>query len=90
MLELNGLSGMYHRDMGAKAAACGVDVLIAFGKLAEEMCVAAGGKVCVEKTVSHDEAADIIKGVAKSGDVVLVKGSRGMEMEKITRRLCGS
>ncbi len=89
MLELDDLSGGYHREMGGKAVASGVDFLIAFGKRAEEMCDAVRGKVCVEKTVSHEEAADIISGVAKPGDVVLVKGSRGMEMEKITKKLRG-
>lgn len=87
MLDLEGLSGGYHRAMASKAAACGVDLLIAFGERSGDVCGAADGKIRVEKTVFHNEAADIISRVAKPGDVVLVKGSRGMEMEKITDRL---
>ncbi len=87
MLELGDMSGMYHRAVGEKAAACGVDFLIGFGERAGDVCAAAGSKIRVEKTVSHNEAADIIKSVAKPGDFVLVKGSRGMKMEKIIRRI---
>ena len=49
MLELDDMSGMYHRAVGEKAAACGVDILIGFGERAGDVCAAAGSKVCVEK-----------------------------------------
>jgi UDP-N-acetylmuramyl pentapeptide synthase len=32
---------------------------------------------------SHTEAADLLKKNSKNGDAVLIKGSRGMKMEKI-------
>jgi UDP-N-acetylmuramyl pentapeptide synthase len=36
---------------------------------------------------THDEAADILIRIAKPGDLVLVKGSRGMKMENVIQRL---
>lgn len=87
MLELGDLSKKYHRDCGEKAARCGVDFLIGFGAMADEVCAGAGSEVSVKKTVLHDEAADIIREIANPGDFVLVKGSRAMAMEKIVRRL---
>lgn len=89
MLELGGLSEQYHRAAGEKAARCGVDVLIAFGGEARHICAGAGAGVRVEKAVSHEEAADIIKSIMKRGDLVLIKGSRAMKMEKIARMIGG-
>ncbi len=90
MLELGEFSRKYHRMAGEKASLCGVDVLIGFGEMAEDMRAGAGSKVYFEKTLSHAEAADIIKAMAKPGDFILIKGSRAMAMEKIVRRISGS
>lgn len=90
MLELGAMSAGYHRAAGLKAAECGVDFLIGFGGMSAETCAAADGKTRVEMAASHEEAADIVRRAAKPGDTVLVKGSRGMEMERITRKLCVS
>ncbi|QMU55644.1 MAG: UDP-N-acetylmuramoyl-tripeptide--D-alanyl-D-alanine ligase [Candidatus Mycalebacterium zealandia] len=89
MLELGDLSGQYHYEAGEKAARCGVDILIAFGEEARHIRAGAGDGVRVEKTVSHEEAADIIKSVVRRGDFILIKGSRAMAMEKIARMIGG-
>jgi UDP-N-acetylmuramyl pentapeptide synthase len=36
---------------------------------------------------SHEEIVDRLKEIAREGDVVLVKGSRGMELEKVVEEL---
>ena len=46
--------------------------------MAKERCVA---------TRSHEEAAALVTGNVRSGDFVLVKGSRGMQMEKVIASL---
>jgi len=36
---------------------------------------------------NSDEAADIVANTTKSGDVILVKGSRGVRTEKVIEKL---
>ncbi|MBF0329113.1 MAG: UDP-N-acetylmuramoyl-tripeptide--D-alanyl-D-alanine ligase [Nitrospirae bacterium] len=81
MLELGGFGIEAHKDIGRKLRAMHVDMLIAVGSLmmhaAEEF---GSGAVCVD---SSTEAAAMLSEVAREGDIVLVKGSRGMRMEKV-------
>jgi UDP-N-acetylmuramyl pentapeptide synthase len=41
---------------------------------------------CIDAT-SHQEAAAIVSSKIRAGDFILVKGSRGMEMEKVIASL---
>jgi UDP-N-acetylmuramoyl-tripeptide--D-alanyl-D-alanine ligase len=87
MLELGNISMEAHRTVGATAARLGVDVLITIGMLAKhaaEGAIAAGmSREQVHEAQNHEEAASLIKNFSIPGDVVLIKGSRGMKMEKI-------
>ncbi|MCY4043389.1 MAG: UDP-N-acetylmuramoyl-tripeptide--D-alanyl-D-alanine ligase [Candidatus Dadabacteria bacterium] len=86
MLELGDRSAEYHREAGREAARLGVDFLVGFGGMADEVRAGAPD-VSSHSAVSHGDAADIIASVAKPGDIVLIKGSRAMEMERITSLL---
>ena len=86
MLELGALAGEAHREVGKLAAAC-VERLYVMGEMAETMADGAreAGFPPLEVIVAadHDEIlADLLVGV-KPGDFILVKGSRGMGMEKV-------
>jgi UDP-N-acetylmuramoyl-tripeptide--D-alanyl-D-alanine ligase len=90
MNELGKKSDEYHRQIGAYAAGKGVDLLIAVGEKAAG--IADGAKEAKpELTVLHfdtkDRAWDKMKGILRAGDVILVKGSRGMAMETLVKRI---
>jgi UDP-N-acetylmuramoyl-tripeptide--D-alanyl-D-alanine ligase len=87
MLELGELEVEGHKRIGRLAAAIGLDVLIVLGDRAEMIAEGAqelgfdGGRI--HRATSHHHAAQIIREVAKPGDWVLLKGSRGMRMEDV-------
>ncbi|OPZ73529.1 MAG: UDP-N-acetylmuramoyl-tripeptide--D-alanyl-D-alanine ligase [Firmicutes bacterium ADurb.Bin456] len=91
MLELGPSAVEIHREIGKKAYESGLDFLITVGAIAAgaaEGAVQAGmarGKVfpCTE----HAAALKTLRGLLHTGDVVLVKGSRGMKMEVIVHGL---
>jgi len=92
MLELGSHALTLHRECGAAAAAAGLDLLIAVGgpsarALADE-AVANGmpGSSIVYATTSA-EAAEIAARRTRPGDLVLVKGSRGVGTDVVVDRL---
>ena len=92
MLELGPKSAELHRQVGEQAAEL-VDDLLVMGEMKQEVAAGfcAGGKN--EKHVrlieTHDDAIEILRDLIHPGDRVLVKGSRGMRMEKISKALRG-
>jgi UDP-N-acetylmuramoyl-tripeptide--D-alanyl-D-alanine ligase len=89
MLELGPAAGDYHRAMGEEAATRGVKRLIVRGEHARDTIAAAlaAGMPHAESIEDHRAMAEDIHGAAKAGDVVLVKGSRGMKMERVIEAL---
>jgi len=87
MLELGTAAVDAHRSLGATTARLGVDLVITLGtfaKYAAEGAIDAGmPKDRVLEAGSQAEAAALLKKLSRPGDVVLIKGSRGMKMEKI-------
>lgn len=87
MLELGNSAVEAHREIGRAAGRLGVKVIIAVGALAEYILKGARAagipNDCLFAAGSHAEAADLLTRHSRNGDVVLVKGSRGMKMEKI-------
>jgi UDP-N-acetylmuramoyl-tripeptide--D-alanyl-D-alanine ligase len=91
MLELGARAQGGHREVGETAAALGLDYLVTVGELAGHI---AGGAVDAgfppEKSfrcAEYDSAINILEGLLREGDVVLVKGSRGMRMERFVHYL---
>ncbi len=91
MLELGPNAARMHEDVGEFVARHRVDQLIACGPLAQHLAKgarAAGQDPSCIMTVSDAHvAANAIKGIAKSGDVVLIKASRGMKLELVADAL---
>ena len=89
MLELGSGEGELHRDTGRKIAQSGADMLIGVRGLGSELvagAVEAGLEDAMFATDS-DQAAELVCGMVRAGDLILVKGSRGVKTEKIVSRL---
>ena len=88
MLELGSQEAALHRAAGAQAADAGVDVLITVGPRARHMADAFDREV--HAVTDADAAADVLAQLRQPGDVVLVKGSRGVRLERVAERLSAS
>jgi len=92
MLELGDRAAALHENIGREAAASSVDVLVAVGgspaaALARAAVAAGMRHDRVYHVGSSDEAGDVAVRVVQSGDVVLVKGSRGIRTDQVVERL---
>ncbi len=90
MFELGAGAVEGHRQCGAAAARHGVALLFAVGEMAGETAAGArqaadGGEIVLCR--DNAQALAELQNRLLPGDVVLVKGSRGMRMEEIVRRL---
>jgi len=86
MLELGPTAPELHHQIGTLAAER-VDWLFTYGTLAAEIARGAAAAGLPEERIfvaqSHDELAAHLLELLQAGDRVLVKGSRGMRMEKV-------
>jgi UDP-N-acetylmuramoyl-tripeptide--D-alanyl-D-alanine ligase len=90
MLELGTQARSLHRNVGARAARSGISRLYAYGEFAAEVTAAAhdeGMQPADTFEGSHDEIVEDLKNWLLPGDWLLVKGSRGMAMENVVRKL---
>ena len=85
MLELGEKARTMHEGIGKMIARSHIDALITMGKLSRFMRKKAKeeGMEGLYQADSHHEAARLLRKIAKPGDVILVKGSRAMNMEKV-------
>jgi UDP-N-acetylmuramoyl-tripeptide--D-alanyl-D-alanine ligase len=85
MLELGKDAEKEHELLGEYIAKSNIDYLFTYGDLGK--LIAKGAKRSVNASCYHDHKsiADQIIEVAKKGDVVLIKGSRGIKMEKVIK-----
>jgi len=90
MLELGDQAGALHDEVGRYAADL-VDVVLATGPLSEQTVKGAraiGIKPdCAEYFHDRDSLTRQLKSIVRPGDLVLVKASRGMELEHVVAAL---
>lgn len=92
MLELGVASSDLHRAAGEEAVRSKVDVLVAIGG-ANARAVADGAMKAglaapdVHYLENSQSAADLVATIVRPGDIVLVKGSRGIRTEAVVDRL---
>ncbi len=89
MLELGPAGEEAHRALGAEVARSGAALFIAVGDLSELAAESARAAGLAEVRHFPDSAAAAAWTAAalKPGDLVLVKGSRGMAMERIVEAI---
>ncbi|MEI8131029.1 MAG: UDP-N-acetylmuramoyl-tripeptide--D-alanyl-D-alanine ligase [Leptolinea sp.] len=90
MLELGPYEKTGHEWVGARAAKV-ADQLIAVGpraRMIAESALAAGMPVTAVACVDAvPQAIDVLKSILGEGDVVLIKGSHGLRMDRIVREI---
>ncbi|MCB9757607.1 MAG: UDP-N-acetylmuramoyl-tripeptide--D-alanyl-D-alanine ligase [Candidatus Omnitrophica bacterium] len=85
MLELGTQAKRLHAEIGQRAAKVGVSVILSFGKLSRWISSAAKKTNPEIETLHSDQIAEIQTQISKHlrpFDIVLIKGSRGMKMER--------
>jgi UDP-N-acetylmuramoyl-tripeptide--D-alanyl-D-alanine ligase len=92
MRELGAFADSLHREAGRRAVSTGVDRLIAVGgppaRALAEAAVAAGLPADqVSYCETSEEAAALVTGWLRPGDVVLVKGSRGTRTDIVADKV---
>jgi UDP-N-acetylmuramyl pentapeptide synthase len=92
MLELGERSPELHAGVGRAAAKAGVDLLLAVGgapaKAMADAAIQSGMTAAsVRYFATSDEAAAAVVALVKTGDLVLVKGSRGVKTDLVVERL---
>ena len=88
MMELGPDELAFHREVGAAAAAEGVELLIAVGQRAAAYIEGANG-IASHHFATVDDAVAGVPGLLASGDVVLLKGSRSMALERVSAVIAG-
>ncbi len=89
MLELGPEAPAMHREAGREIAKLGVDVLWGVRGLAKEVLTGAQdeGLTATRFFESSDDAAAAALNEVRAGDLILVKGSRSVETDKVVKAL---
>jgi len=90
MLELGSQSQKYHQGIGESAAKSGIDLLLTIGKQTRSTSrrfKSINGKNPAFHASHINEINRRLKKYCQAGDVVLVKGSRSMRMERVVQFL---
>jgi UDP-N-acetylmuramoyl-tripeptide--D-alanyl-D-alanine ligase len=86
MLELGHWAEPLHRDVGSYAVTCGVDVLVGIRGAAGQMLDAAQRSGLSADAAfffeNAEQAGEMIRSIARPGDAILFKGSRGVRVEQ--------
>ncbi|MHA7860833.1 UDP-N-acetylmuramoyl-tripeptide--D-alanyl-D-alanine ligase [Tessaracoccus sp. Y36] len=87
MLELGPLADDLHEEVGRLAADLGVAEVVAVGDLADRIVAGAAGEGIIARTANREEVVASL--TLNPGDVVLIKGSRGVGLETVAAALAG-
>ncbi len=91
MLELGEMENEAHQNLGEQAVRFGFEKIYAVGKLAKQIRKGASKAGMSLKNIKVFEnsidAAYAIKNEVSQGDVILVKGSQGARMERVSKAL---
>ena len=91
MLELGSFTEKGHMDVGKRVAELGIDYLVTVGERAKDIAKAAVESGMDEDKISYfnssPEAGRYLQDKIRENDILLVKGSQSMRMERIVKEL---
>ena len=91
MLELGAYTEEGHKKVGEQVAKLKINQLIVIGERARNIASAAKNVGMKEYNINHfssnERAGRFLQERIKQGDIILVKGSRGMKMEEIVEEI---
>jgi len=91
MLELGDQSEAEHRKIGEYLGNRNINVVFCYGSFSnlilEGLNNTASGSIVKELFNTHESLARALKDLIQEGDLILLKGSRGMQMEKVLKYL---
>lgn len=91
MLELGDLTEAEHRKIGKGVFSAKADIFIAVGKrmkhAVSELIALGFPSANIFQFDDYQKASEKMLQIVKEGDLILVKGSQGMRMEKVVERL---
>ena len=85
MLELGDLSYDYHYELGRYISNAKIDLLLAFGKFSKITVEACEG-VVAKFFYNKQDLIERLNKIVHDGDVIYIKGSRGMKMDDIIKK----
>jgi UDP-N-acetylmuramoyl-tripeptide--D-alanyl-D-alanine ligase len=90
MAELGAKSEVLHAELGSLIAKSEVDVLLTageFAKIVAEEAESHDKEIKTQNFADTDELCDNLQGFVGNDDIILVKGSRSMQLEKAVEKL---
>ena len=91
MMELGDTAINAHREAGQKVSEAGASCFFAMGEHAQEMInsaqIAGISADCLKVMETHDEMVNEIADIMREGDLIFLKGSRKMGLEKVVEGL---
>lgn len=90
MLELGQNEQAYHQEVGHELQPQYIDLIYAYGRLGEFIAEAARTRFSSKQVKWFTDKAELIRqlqATVSEGDLVLVKGSRGMKLEEVVNAL---
>ena len=91
MLELGELAAELHHAIGVEAAGSGIDLLLLVGELTRATAAGALEGGLSAHRIAHfetvEDALNGVPGLLESGDLVLIKGSRRVGLERLVGQL---
>lgn len=87
MLELGEREQAIHAETGARLATSGIDFLIGVRGLAKDLVEGANNLIETKFFDNSIEAGEFLANEIRAGDLVLIKGSRGVRTERVVEKL---
>lgn len=87
MLELGDNAPAMHDALADDIIAAGIDILVTVGPLAARLAETLKGRIKTRAFKTSGGAAKHVKALAQNGDLIALKGSGGLQLERVMREI---